>query len=143
MGTFVEVKKLWFDPSPIAKEMDRKTIKVLGKFGAYTRRVAQSSMKTKKGHSPPGVPPYSHGNKYLKKFVFFVVDRKEKTVVVGPTRLSKYSDIHLPKVIEGGGRIAKRNRAGKPKIANHEPRPFMEPAAKKHYGQVAQWYAEL
>jgi len=138
--SFIEIKKLFFDKTPITKEMDRKTLRTLAKFGAFQRKTAQQSMRTKKGASPPGSPPHAHGNKYLRKFYFFVVDKKQKNVVAGPVRLSKYSNIHLPKVLEGGGIIAKKTRQGKPKIANHPARPYTGPAAKKHLGSIAEWY---
>lgn len=141
-NTFITVKKLFFDKTPITKEMDRKSIKTLAKFGAFSRKIAQQSMKTKKGHAPPGSPPYSHGNKYLKKFYFFVVDKKEKSVVVGPVLLSKYSDIRLPKVLEGGGRISKRLRSGKVKVSQIAARPYTAPATKKHLGSIAGWYKD-
>ena len=141
--TFVEIKKLFVDQTAIRKELNRKSVRTLFKFGAYVRKTAQHSMKSRKRrHSAPGEPPYAHGNKFLKKFYFFVVDIKAQNVVVGPVRLSQYSDLKLPSVLEHGGTITNRYKSGKIRTAAIAPRPYTAPAVAKHLPEFGKWFAD-
>jgi hypothetical protein len=74
-NSFGHVKTKFFT-NDVMDASDRMLQKGLSKLGAFIRRTAQFSMKSRKGASLPGTPPHAHGNKYLKKYIFFSYDRK-------------------------------------------------------------------
>lgn len=155
------LKRAFFDRGAVAKFLDAKTRKVLSKFGAYVRRRAQTSMKTppKKSYaaaarlrkaglgnrspvSPPGSPPFAHagGKKLLRKLLFFAYDPGKKTVYIGPLRLGRTANQHVPKVLEEGGTIARKLKSGAVKRGRYRARPFMKPAFDRELGWVAAEY---
>ena len=136
-----KIKKQFFDQTRVIRDMDRKTKKVMSKGGAYIRRTAQTSMRTKKGSSPPGSPPYAHGQKKLRKNIFFIYDPERKNLVVGPTLFERTRDKKIPSTLESGG-VVTRFMRGKAKTLNYEPRPYMGPAGDKIAPQIVQWYKD-
>src|SRR4051794_31500440 len=100
-SSFVKVKTQFFTKNVI-NSSDRMLDRGLSKLGAFIRRTIQFSMKSKKGASPPGTPPYSHGNKYLKKYVFFIYDKKLKAMIVGPAKLQRTASFDVPRIHEKG-----------------------------------------
>ncbi|MCZ2341691.1 MAG: hypothetical protein LC104_07830 [Bacteroidales bacterium] len=104
--------------------MPKATRKVLSKFGAYVRQRAKTSIRKRKGISPPGSPPYSHVG-LLKKFLFFAYDAERQSVVIGPTRIREASE--APKLLEHGGDTTLETKRGRQRI-RYRPRPFMGPA---------------
>lgn len=137
---FARLKRAFFSGSDVARFLDRKTRRVLSKFGAYVRRAAQTSMRDRKGAAPPGSPPYAHGRRLLRRLLFFSYDPAAKAVVVGPVRLGETADQHVPRLQEEGGRIARQTRSGKTVVRNYRPHPFMKPAFDKNVGWVAEEY---
>lgn len=137
----IKIKKQFFDQTRVIRDMDRKTRKVMSKGGAYIRRIAQTSMRTKKGSSPPGSPPYSHGQKKLRKNIFFAYDPDRKNLIVGPVMFERTKDQKVPSVLERGGKVTRFMR-GKTKTYNYEERPYMEPAGEKVAPQIVQWYKD-
>lgn len=136
-----KVKKSFFNQKAILNDMDKKTHHVLNRFGASVRLTAQRSMRTKKGSSPPGSPPYSHGQKKLKKNIFYSYDKEAKTVVIGPVRFDRTREQHVPLVLEAGGSITIQTRKGAVEKIYAE-RPYMNPAFQTYQGRVASWYQE-
>lgn len=145
------LKRAFFDRGTVAKFLDAKTRKVLSKFGAFVRRRAQTSMRSppkksyRGGKSPvssPGSPPFAHagGKKLLRKLLFFAYDATRKQVVIGPLRLGRTADQHVPRVLEEGGTIARRLKSGKTNRGRYRARPFMRPAFAKELGWVAAEY---
>lgn len=142
MGAF-KWKKLFFRRDMIGKYLDRKTYYVLNKFGGLVRKTAQRSMRAKKGKSAKGTPPYAHGKKLLRKLLFYSMEKKKKTVIVGPVLLSKTAKIGVPSLQEEGGTIAvKLKRVDKIVTKQYPPRPFMKPSFDIHIGKVAAMYKE-
>src|SRR5678815_3063684 len=94
------ITRAFFDNKKVMGELDKKTHYVLNRFGGTVRKTAQRSMRTRKGTSPPGSPPYAHGQKKLRKFLFYSYDRANKTVVIGPVRFSETSKLHVPRTLE-------------------------------------------
>lgn len=141
IGLRADVKKAFFDAQKVLTEVDKKTLSVLNRFGASVRITAQRSMRTKKGSSPAGTPPYSHGQKKLRKNIFYAYDSKNKSVVVGPVKFERTSNLHVPSVLEAGGTITVQTRKGT--VTRVYPdRPYMNPAFQTYQGRVASWYAE-
>jgi hypothetical protein len=140
---------------------DRKTHKVLSKFGAYVRRRSQTSMKSggeypskaepdspgKRGRkrkeftvSRPGQPPRTHGKRLLRKLIEFAYDPAKKTVVIGPYRLGRTAAQHVPRTHEVGGVIRLKKKDGTTKTGHYRPRPYMKPAFDREIVWVAEEY---
>lgn len=143
-ATFARVAALFFDKGPVARALDAKTRKVLSKFGAYVRRGAQRSMRTRRGPAPPGRPPHAHGRRQLRKFLFFYYDPRKKSVVVGPVPLPRTARRMIPMTHEYGGTIprVRLGRLGRKSGGRYPARPYMRPAFGAEIGKVKQWYAE-
>ena len=82
--TFQAAKGGFFNRDKVMRSVDAGTRKVLSKFGAFVRQRARTSIRKRKGTSPPGSPPYSHVG-LLRKFILFAYDPQRKSVVIGPT----------------------------------------------------------
>ncbi|WP_439624067.1 hypothetical protein [Gemmata sp.] len=144
-ANYAKMRSMFFDASPAVRRLDRKTRRVLSKFGAYTRRSAQTSMKDdpKRGdvrvetYAKPGAPPRARGKKLLKRMLFFGYDADTKSVVTGPVRLQRTQDRHVPLVLEQGGTITRRGKARR-----YRRHPYMKPAFDKNTGWVAAEYAK-
>jgi len=118
-------KEGFFDRGKVLRAVDRAARKVLSRFGAFVRTRAQTSLRKRRGTSPPGQPPYSHVG-LLKKLIYFAYDLAAKTVVIGPVLLRE--DSEAPKLLEHGGTAMGKTRRGRPKRMHYEARPFMGPA---------------
>lgn len=110
------IKRNFFDRDAVTKSMDKATKKALSKFGAFVRRRAQSSIRTRKKISEPGSPPSGHAGN-LKRLIYFSYDPQQKSVVTGPT---PFGVGEAPRLLEMGGVSVFGKR--------YRPRPFMKPA---------------
>lgn len=147
----IKIRKWFLKPELVVKYLDKKTFYVLNRFGASVRKTSQRSMRTRKGKSEKGEPPYSHGRKQLRKLLFYSLERRrKKNVVIGPLRLQETSSLHVPKTHEEGGVITKqvkrKRKSNRDRVdtitSRYPPRPYMKPAFDKFVGQVASWYAQ-
>lgn len=136
----------FFDKTRVRDFLDKKTRKALIRFGSFTRRSAQFSMrnagKGKANSAKPGEPPRAHGNKELKRFIFFSYDPAKKSVVVGPIRFGKTANQHVPLLQEQGGKKSILTRSGRVANLMYAKHPYMKPAAEKNRGVIAAAYAE-
>lgn len=117
---FETLKKNFFDRAAVKNSVDASVRRTFSKFGAFVRQRAKTSIRKRKGTSPPGSPPYSQTG-FLRKSIFFAFDRERESVVIGPTLRRAGSDV--PKLLEHGG-VALEGT----KPSRHRPRPFMGPA---------------
>jgi hypothetical protein len=122
--TFQAAKGSFFDREKVKRSVDAGTRRVLSKFGAFVRQRARTSIRKRKGTSPPGQPPYSHVG-LLRKFILFAYDPQRKSVVIGPTLTKEGSQ--APRLLEHGG-DAVLEEGGKARRVRYRPRPFMRPA---------------
>ncbi len=122
--TFQAAKGGFFDREKVKRSVDAGTRRVFSKFGAFVRQRAKTSIRKRKGTSPPGSPPYSHVG-LLRKFILFAYDPQRKSVVIGPTLTKEGSP--APRLLEHGGDAVIEDR-GKKRHARYRPRPFMQPA---------------
>jgi hypothetical protein len=122
---------MFFDQGKIKNKTDAATRKVLSKFGAFVRQTAKRSIRTRKGTSKPGNPPFSHTGR-LKKYIYFGYDLNRRSVVIGPVVASGTSGKggrggrggKAPQALESGGTV----RLPDGRNAKIRPRPFMGPA---------------
>lgn len=121
----MKVKHLFFDRKEVIAKVDAATRRVFSKFGAFVRRTARSSIRSRKKPSLPGSPPSSHTG-LLKRLIFFSYDPARRSVVIGPAPLR--STVEAPPLLEYGGSARRKGRRGKPVTAHYQARPFMRPA---------------
>jgi hypothetical protein len=105
--TFKAAKGNFFDRAKILKALDRATARVLSKFGSFVWKRARTSIRKRKGTSPPAGPPYSHTGA-LRKGILFGYDRDKKSVVIGPVLSDKPTG--APENLEYGGSFDGRGR---------------------------------
>lgn len=103
----------------------------MGRFGAYVRSAAKNSIKKRDGSAQPGRPPHSHTG-ILKRFIFFSYDELNRSVVIGPEKLSGKNQGEAQFVLEYGGSVTAsvrgRNGGRYQKRYNISARPYMNPA---------------
>lgn len=148
MITIQAAKNNFFDRKVVIDAVDRATLRVLSKFGAFVRRRAKSSIRKRKKASKPGQPPSSHVG-LLKDLIFFAWDSSAKQVVIGPTLINRPTG--APETLEYGGDAELptsqfRTRGGKvrfertTKRIHIQPRPYMNPALQAELpGLPAMW----
>jgi hypothetical protein len=130
--TFAAAKRGFFDREKVKRSVDAGTRRVLSRFGAFVRQRAKTSIRKRKGTSPPGGPPFSHVG-LLRKFILFAYDPDRKSVVIGPTLTKEGSE--APRLLEHGGDTTLETREG-PKRAHYRPRPYMGPAFEAEKPQL-------
>lgn len=131
--TFQQAKKGFFGREAVQRSVDAASRRVLSKFGAFVRQRAKTSIRSRKGISPPGSPPYSHVG-LLRKFILFAYDAPRKSVVIGPTLIRAESV--APRLLELGGETTLETKLGS-KRARYRPRPFMGPAFEAEQPQLS------
>ena len=140
-GIGMVTKKMFLDTRKVRSAVDKGTRRVLGKFGAFVRTAARSSIRSRKRASRPGEPPSSHTG-LLKRFIYFGYDPQRKSVVIGPMPLNqKVGDAPhalehggLSTVVEGSRRNRRKRRV---KVA---ARPYMGPAFEQETPKLpAMW----
>jgi hypothetical protein len=130
--TFQAAKGGFFDRDKVKRSVDAGTRRVFSKFGAFVRQRAKTSIRKRKGTSPPGTPPYSHVG-LLRKFILFAYDPQRRSVVIGPTLTKEESE--APRLLEHGGATDLEVR-GKTRRVRYRPRPFMGPAFEQEQKQL-------
>jgi hypothetical protein len=127
-------KKAFFDTAAIKSKLDPAVLKALSKFGAFVRTHSRSSIKRKKGTSPPNTPPYAHQGDI--KRILFGYDVDTRSLVVGPILYGSKSG--APENLEDGG-TATRNGVR----CTIRPRPFMKPAFDAELKKVGNNFKNL
>jgi hypothetical protein len=103
------VKGLFFDKPAVIGAMERATVRVFNRFGAYVRLTARRSIRKigKKGKaSLPGQPPKSRTG-LLREHIYYVYDKNTRSVVIGAALLNRST--WAQKTLEGGGTIRQKN----------------------------------
>jgi hypothetical protein len=143
---FRAIRQGFFDARKVAGEVEKAGRKLQSKFGAYTRRRMQTSIRYGKGTAAPGKPPVAHRasnfsrvkkNKAgasgkqavspLRELIFFALDQAAGSVVIGPLAFGARG----ARALEEGGTIAVRDRkTGGVKRRRISPHPFARPAGE-------------
>lgn len=123
-------KRSFFDRGAVDRAVDRGTKRALSKFGAFVRQRSRTSIRKRKGTSPPGQPPFSHTG-VLRRGILFGYDAARASVVIGPVLLGSQSG--APERLEKGGDVI---RPGK-KPAHYQRRPYMLPAFEAELPRAA------
>lgn len=119
----------FFDRAAVISATDKATRQVLSKFGAFVRTRAKTSIRKRKGSSPPGQPPHSHEGS-LRRLIFFSYDKDAQSVVVGPTLINKPTG--APETLEKGGTaIIESRRTRQRRRVRIAKRSYMGPALEK------------
>lgn len=137
----LRIKDLFFDRQVVLRAVDKARREVLSKAGAFVRTTARTSIRKRKGTSPPGSPPYSHTG-LLRRWILFGYDRNSDSVVVGPTRLNKPGD--APHVLEfGGTTTVMRRQSGRieKRRVRINRRPYIGPALEKEAPKLPRLWA--
>jgi hypothetical protein len=121
-------KQGFFDRAKVKKAVDAATRRVLSRFGAFVRTRARTSIRKRRGTSPPGHPPYSHVG-VLRRLIFFAYDRPRRSVVIGPVLVRR--DSQAPELFEHGGQTVRERRR-----LRYRPRPYMGPAFQQEQQQL-------
>ena len=101
--TFQAAKQGFFDRAKVKNAVDAGTRRVLSRFGAFVRTRAKTSIRKKKGTSPPGSPPHSHTGLF-QKFFLFTYDPQRKSVVLGLPLMGVESQ--APRLLEHGEAVS-------------------------------------
>jgi len=142
----MKVKAIFFDRPKVRRGADRAKRRALSKAGAFIRQRARTSIRKRKGASPPGQPPRSHEGS-LRRLILFGFGRASDSVVVGPARLNRPGE--APNVLEFGGRTTitrrrtKKNgrRVLESRRVRIAARPYMGPALKKELPNIPKAWA--
>ena len=138
MNLGVKIQSLFFDREAVTAKVAPAIRTVLAKFGAFVRRTAKGSLRTRRRSAPPGSPPSSHTG-LLKKFLLFGYDPDRRSVVIGPARLDRRGLGEAPSLLEYGG-SATLERRGRRMRTTYAARPYMRPAFEKEQPKLpAMW----
>lgn len=125
-------KSLFFDRARVINAVDRTTRRNLSRFGAFVRKRARSSIRTRKRISEPGQPPTNRTG-LLKRNIFFVYEPTRRSVVIGPVLLNTSSG--APELLEHGGNVIRR--VGQRSVRmTYRARPYMGPAFEEEQNQL-------
>lgn len=114
----------FFDRDAVLKKVDSEERRLLSRAGAFVRTTARQSIRKRKRVSEPGKPPSSHTGFY-KKSILFGYDKRNRSVVIGPS--AAFGGAEVPSLLEFGG-IGKYRG----KTARYKARPHMLPALEKN-----------
>jgi hypothetical protein len=138
----LRIKDLFFDRHVVMRAVDKAKREVLSRAGAFVRQTAKTSIRKRKGTSPPGQPPYSHVG-LVRDLILFGYDRSSDSVVVGPVGL-RNKGAQAPNTLEFGG-TATRTRFEHGRIARRRvrvrKRPFMGPALDREIPRLPKLWA--
>ena len=126
----MRIKDVFFDRAAVTRSVDAAKRRVLSKAGAFIRTAARTSIRKRKGSSPPGKPPHSHEGS-LRRLILFGYDRANDSVVVGPVG---FKNSVAPRALEHGGTtvvLSRRRGQLQTRKVRIAARPYMAPALER------------
>ena len=103
---FKSMTEGFFDRKKVMDKVGQATRRVLGRFGAFVRRTAKSSLRKAKISKAPGKPPNSHVGR-LRELIFHAYGDRSQSVVIGPV---SFGDGGVPLLLEEGGVVQGRKK---------------------------------
>lgn len=162
-GVGIELAKTKFFDRDIFAATDKAKAKSLAKFGAYVRNDAKKSMKSVRGrvrtvrsgprkgqkerHYKPaaaGTPPHSIEG-FLKRFLFFVYEKEQSNVIIGPVILPNKSrkGKPVPGLHEHGGtQLVRFGKSKRTVTAKYPKRPYMRPAGERNLRKLGDLFRD-
>lgn len=119
-ATLDKAKTQWFQAEMLIRKIGKMDEYALKFVGAYVRRRAQTSLRPggkKYAISSPGQPPRTHGQRLLRTFLEFDIEKGGQSVVVGPAKLNwiNYDVLTeqpvkgtIPRLLEEGGQFKQK-----------------------------------
>lgn len=109
---FDHARRLFFDGDKVKSIFTRKEIRVLSRAGRFVQRKARGFIRKRKKPSKPKSSPTNQTDRYKKSILFFA-DLKNRSVIIGPTKLNQVTfdrdgepvQGEVPQVLETGGEI--------------------------------------
>ncbi len=124
-----KMKEAFLDRRVVIDAVSKAKLKVLGHSGGYVRAIIQRLIKPapratpfhsnsmdifenanrqneammRDQVSPPGHPPYGHGDNKLKQFTWYAYDAATGNVIVGYAKLNDPVGVDVPFNLEHGG----------------------------------------
>jgi len=148
--------KMFFDRAGIIAAMTDKSRKCLSSALAFGRQVMKRGMRRRKGVSAVGDYPSAHKNSLLRDFIFFGLDVKTLSGVVGPTLLHRGGSgmdreivsgaKTVPELINEGGIVIRHRAMGRGRTFRrvgtaqkqiYKPRPFVALTLPKTAAKLA------
>lgn len=139
MRPVIEVKKMFLDREKAKKFMDKKTARSFNRYGSLVRKIAQRSMRSKKGKSAVGQPPNAHGKRQLRKLLFYSYNDKTQILYIGSVILSSRK-APVPRLQEHGGTFTYMDAQAKMVHATYPERAFMKPAHEQSIDKLPGYY---
>jgi hypothetical protein len=144
------VKRVFWESAGVVKAFDQATRRVLGRFGAGTRRAALAEIKEAPPdvHAPAGSAPFSHRAAVRRvinarrkasgkpkarglfgglRFILYALDPSARSVVIGPAS-NRTRSITIPEILE----------EGRLEVPKH---PFMGPAFEQQKTRLPSLWA--
>lgn len=132
-------KDAFFDRQAVVSAIDKVSIRVLSRFGAFVRRSAKGRIRRRKKPSLPGQSPSSHSG-LLRDNIYFAMDLGNRSVVIGPAKLGGGTD--APHVLEYGGDTVISGGRSRGKRIHIEARPYMQPAFEENLSKLPDIWRE-
>lgn len=131
----LRIKAMFFDRPRVQRAVSHANRRALSRAGAFVRTRARTSMRKRRGTSPPGQPPYAHEGS-LRRMILFGYEPSRETVLVGPVGFRSST---TPNVLEFGGRATvvrrRRSRRSEQRVIKTRvriaARPYMAPALER------------
>lgn len=152
-----QAKGMFFDRKAVTDSITKDEKKRLTQFGAGVRKAAQKSIKMGVGSAPAGQPPHGHASgmkvrkskstgkvreqkvSLLREFLYFVFERENRSVIIGPARLNNVTG-DAPAALEAGGPSVIKS-FGNLKSVTIKPHPYMQPAFDAELPKVPSLWA--
>jgi hypothetical protein len=146
------VTDTFFDRPAVIKRLRAEERRILSKAGAYVRRSAKQSIKSRGGkRSKPGQAPTNRTG-LLRDLIFFSWDPLSRSVIVGPEGRRSRARQPVPQLLEFGGLVrwtrwtSRRDtaadgseitvRRSETRSDPLEARPYMGPALTKNLRHI-------
>lgn len=109
------ITEFFFDRLEIENRLAAKERRAMSKIGSYIRTSARTSLRRRKGTSPPGSPPSVHSTDKIAtlKNILFGYQPSSHSVIAGPVGLNQFNyessaqaSRPIPAIMEHGGTVA-------------------------------------